>query len=148
MEGINNSESLGYFFDIYWEELGSERMSFPWVVIKCSEFKGTEKKDNGVDFECIFGPRKCGDMLEVESWLWVVEGVIDFGSFLFADVKIVILRRVEEGVDGWGLNFDVIEWPEDYLVAKSWLFDFHWFIINCKVDIFIIILRRKKGFII
>lgn len=93
-------------------------MSFPGVVIKSSEFKWAEEEDNGVDFECKFGPWKCGYMMKIESSLWVGKSVIDFSCFLFADVKIVVLRRVKERVDWRGFNFDIIERPKNDLIAK------------------------------
>lgn len=95
MERVNNRERWRYFFDIYWEEFCCEGMCFPWIIIADSEFERTEKKDDGVDFECVFGPWKCGDMVESEGALCVSGGMVDFGAFLFADVKIGVFCTIE-----------------------------------------------------
>lgn len=126
MEGINSSHWWGYFFDSNWKELSSEGVSFPWIVVKSSEFKRTEEEDDWIYFECVFGPWESGNMVEVESWLRAGKYVINFSGFLFADVQVVIFGRVEERVDGGGFDFDVVEWPENDLVTKGWLLEFHW----------------------
>lgn len=126
MEGVNNSQWWRHFFHINGEEFGCEGMGFPWIVLKCSEFERTEKEDDWIDFQCVFGPRKSGDMMEVESGLRIGKDMINFSGLLFADVQVVIFLRVEEGVDGGRFDFNVVEWPENDLVAESWLLEFHW----------------------
>lgn len=126
MEGVYSSQWWRYFFDINGEEFSCEGMSFPWIVLKGSEFERTEKEDDWIDFECVFGPWESGNMMEVESWLRIGKDMINFSGLLFADVQVVIFLRVEERVDGGRFDFDVVEWPEDDLVAESWLLEFHW----------------------
>ena len=126
MEGVNSSHWWGYFFDSNWEKLSSEGVSFPWIVVESSELERTEEKDDWIDFECVLGPWESGDMVKVNSWLRIGKYVINFSGFLFADVQVIIFRRVEERVDGGGFDFDVVEWPENDLVTNSWLLEFHW----------------------